>query len=326
MHVLPWLALVAGCLPARSYGDGPHEELVVAAELAGDTLRLTTEWERHGDRERGRRLDITLYDGVCQLVGDEQDFEAPPKLPLADLEHDVVAGPHAILHPVDGALELVFDDGRPRRRYSVAPGTRVRWVVDTTLVLVAKHKLVDLETGREILVDAPDWAQRFAVAHGKVYAMQEGQLTVFDRNLHAVPAPSAGLELYEVGGTFGVDHVWQHRLGDEVGWTHVRGARAAALTGFRGVAPHAVAATWLRIGPGTELAFAGRRLYARIDGEPYELVDTRLARVPADLGAIVLADARTVVLASPAERAVWVSRDAGPLVPYSYNACSHAGR
>jgi hypothetical protein len=42
--------------------------------------------------------------------------------------------------------------------------------------------------------------------------------------------------------------------------------------------------------------------------------------------AIIAADDRTVVLANPADRVVWVSRDGGPLAPYSYNACAYAGR
>jgi len=326
VYALSWLALLAGCLPARGSGDGPREEVVVAAELGGETLHLTTEWEHRGDRERGRRLDLTLSDGTCRLVGDEYDFASPPRMTLADLDHDVVAAPHAILHPVDGGLELVFDDGRPRRRYEIATGTRVRWILDTTLVLIAKHRLVDLETGREVLIDAPEWAHRFALAGDRVLAIQDGQLAAFDVHLHEVPAPAPALQLYVVDGAYGVDHLWQHRLGDEIGWTHVRGARAVALTGFRGVAPYAVPATWLTIGPGTELAFAGAHLYARIDGEPFELSDNRLSRVPAAPGAIVSADARSVVLANPAEHAVWVSIDGGPLAPYSYNGCAHAGR
>ncbi len=324
MHVLLSLAILAGCLPARGSGDGLREELVVAAELEGETLHLTTEWEYRGDRERGRRLDITLHDGVCLLVGDEPDFIDPPRMPLAELEHDVIAGPHAILHPVHGGLELVFDDGRPRIHHDIAPGTRVRWVVDTTLVLIAKNRLLDLQTGNAILIDAPEWAHRFALAQGAVFAMQEGQLAALDRNLSELPAPAPIMELYEIGGTFGVEHVWLRRLGDDVGWTHVRGTRAVALTGFRGASPYATLASWIPIGPRTELAFAGQSLYARIDGEPFELVERRLEHVPNDLGALISADARAIVIANPAERAVWLSTGGGPLVPYSFNSCAYA--
>lgn len=318
--------IVAGCLPGYREGrDGPRDELVVAATLDGDTLSLTTEWSLRGERERGRRLTIALSDGTCLLVGDEEDFAGAPSLPLSPIEHDLVAGPHAVLHPLDDALELVFDDGRPRTRHGFAPDTRVRWVVDTTLVLVEKHRLVDLESGRSILVDGPDWAKRFAIAQNRLFAVQDGHLAAYDLHLRELAAPAPALTLYDVGGAFGVAHVWQHALGDDIGFTHVRGARAVALTGFRGAAATASLAAWSSVGPGTALSFAENSFYAQIDGEPFELVEGELARIPAALGGLVTADAGMIVLANPDDRAVWVSVAGGALRPYSFNRCAYAG-
>jgi hypothetical protein len=65
-------------------------------------------------------------------------------------------------------------------------------------------------------------------------------------------------------------------------------------------------------------------MYLRIDGRPYELLRGQLAPVPADLGVIVIADARIVVLANAEESAVWVSVAGDHLRPYSINACRYA--
>lgn len=322
VRILVLLALFAACLPlSHGGGDGPREELIVSGSLDGETLHLYTEWSYRGERERGRHLTIALSSGECLLRGDEPDFADRPKLPLSEIEHDLAAGPHAILHPVEGGLELVFRDGRPRKRHAVARGTRVRWVVDTTLILVEKHRLIDLETGRSLLVDGPEWAQRFAIAQGRVFAMRDGQLVVTDLHLREVPGFDPQLTLYNVGGTFGVDHVWQQAFGDDVGWTHVRADRAVALTGFRGIGPYGVEATW--VSEGSEERSVGSRVqYIRIDGVAYERRGEQLSRVPADLGAIVAADARMILLANPAERVVWISVGGAPLRPFSYNNCS----
>ena len=265
------------------------------------------------------------------------------------------ASPSAILHPSEGALELVHDSGA-RQRLPRAASTTVQWVLNTTLVLLDGHDLLDLESGRRRTVyGVRGSSMAFALAAKRIYVVEEGELVILDLHLRELAREVPTLTLY----TGDNRTVWKQGARDDLGFLPAMSPWAVALRGFRSIAtvpvtwafPTPVAAsaelpgpvatiegsplligdTWLTsLGstkvvsrpPGPVMLPVGvREGYALIAGRPYQLKYDYLAHVPRNLGQIAHADAHVVVITGEDARVIWVSRDGGPLRGYSLEGC-----